>query len=192
MRIIGGKLKGNKLKSPGLHKTRPSNSKTREAIFDILGERVLDARCLDLFSGTGALGIEALSRGAKEVIFVERDKRNKKVILENLKTLGLVDRTKVMGMDVERALKRLNKENLKFDLLFADPPYIRGLAEKFLRNLAACDILFSCALVVIEHHKKEELPEQLSQLVLHRKKRYGHTLLSIYGINETVKKIHPF
>jgi len=180
MQIIGGKLKGAKLKLPGLRATRPSNNKIREAIFDILGGRVLDALCLDLFSGTGALGIEALSRGAKEVVFVERDRRNKKVILENLKTLGLADRGKVIGMDAERALKRLNKEGLKFDLLFADPPYLKGLAEKCLRNLAVCDILFSCALIIIEHHKKEELSEHLNQLVLRRRKKYGDTLLSIY------------
>ena len=180
MHIIGGKLKGAKLKLPGVRATRPSNNKIREAIFDILGGRVLDALCLDLFSGTGALGIEALSRGAKEVIFVERDKRNKKVILENLKTLGLADGGKVIGMDAERALKRLSKEGFKFDLIFADPPYLKGLAEKCLRNLAGCDILFSCALVVIEHHKKEELPEQLNRLVLHRRKKYGDTLLSVY------------
>jgi 16S rRNA (guanine(966)-N(2))-methyltransferase RsmD len=195
MRIISGRLKGRILKLP--RGIRATSDKVRKALFDILGERVVNSEVLDLFAGSGSLGIEALSRGAKSVIFVEKDRRCLEKIKENLSVIGLLPARRlpaskagtsrgyrVMELDIFEAIKKLNRKTEKFDIIFLDPPYYKGMAKKSLQTLFQYDILKPNGLIVAEHYKKDELPQTLGELALARQERYGDTVLSFYSVTE--------
>ena len=190
MRIISGKLKGRIIKLP--RGIRATSDKVRKALFDILGERVVNSEVLDLFAGSGSLGIEAVSRGAESVIFVEKDTKCVEKIKENLSITGLAClpdgsqacRTgrgyRVIQLDVFEAIKKLSRETEKFDIIFLDPPYYKGMAKNSLQTLLQYDILKPNGLVVAEHYKKDELHHTLGELALVRQERYGDTILSFY------------
>ena len=125
MRIIGGEARGRVLKSREGNGTRPTDSQSREALFNILGERIVEANVLDLYAGTGAVGIEALSRGARSCTFVEQNALACRVIRDNLKLLGYGERTTVWNTGVRTALSRLVRNGAGFEFVFADPPFIR-------------------------------------------------------------------
>ena len=179
MRIIAGSLKGRRL-APVKGRLRPTAAKVREAVFNILGESVFKARVLDLFAGTGALGIEALSRGAREAVFVEDHPGALKVLRRNLEDLGLVDRSRVLPLPVAGALKKLALEGEKFGLVFLDPPYGGAAAAATLTALAAAAILAPSAWVVAEHSSRQSLPDAVGQLARRQLKRYGDTQVSFY------------
>lgn len=178
MRIISGSLKGRQLKFP--NGIRPTKNLVRKAIFDITGEVIKGGRVLELFSGSGAVGIEAFSYGAKEVVFVDNDFNCLKVIEENLKSLGIASYY-IFRMDSLDAIGFLAKKGLSFDFIFLDPPYNQGLAKNCLIKLETDDkILQHFGLAVIEHHKSEKLPQTQGSLMLYKDKSYGDTVLSIY------------
>jgi 16S rRNA (guanine(966)-N(2))-methyltransferase RsmD len=179
LRIIAGSLKGRPL-APVKGRMRPTAAKVREAVFNILGPAVLEARVLDLFAGTGALGIEALSRGAREAVLVEEDALVLRVLRRNLETLNLADRTKVLPLPVLKALKKLTAQGEKFDLAFLDPPYGGGVAAATLAALAAGELLLSGAWAVVEHSRRETLPESCGNLSLRELRRYGDTQVAFY------------
>ncbi len=183
MRIIAGSLKGRTL-APVKGRIRPTAAKVREAIFNIIGEAVREARVLDLFAGTGALGIEALSRGARDAVFVEEDTPALKVLRRNLETLGLEDRSRVLPLSVNAALKKLATQGEAFGLVFLDPPYGRDAAAATLRSLAASCLLQVRAWVVAEHSRRETLPEAIDSLALYRLRRYGDTQVAVYLTGE--------
>jgi 16S rRNA (guanine(966)-N(2))-methyltransferase RsmD len=159
---------------------RPTAAKVREAIFNILGDAVAEARVLDLFAGTGALGIEALSRGAKDAVFVEEDPGALQVLRRNLASLGLEDRALVLPLPVAAALKKLSARGGKFGLIFLDPPYGKGAGEATLKALAASRLLLPHARVVAEHSRREKLPEELDRLRREDLRRYGDTQVAFY------------
>ena len=176
MRIISGKYKGRLIKMPkGI---RPTQNKVRKALFDILGD-IKGLSFLELFAGSGAVGIEALSKGAKEVVFVEEDRRCVEQIKENLKLIGLLSYP-VMALDIAKALKNLAEKKKNFDIVFLDPPYYEGLAKKTLQTLGACDIVAPNGFVIVQHFKKDDLPEASGDLVLFKQAKYGDTVLSFY------------
>ncbi len=184
MRIITGKYKGRVIQMPA--GIRPTQDKVRKALFDILQD-TSGLSFLELFAGSGAVGIEALSQGAQEVLFVEQDSRRAEKIKHNLSVLGL-SAYRVLGMDVLRAIKQLKQENKKFDIIFLDPPYYKGpnslaesLTKKTLQTLSDYDILSADGFVITQHFKKDNLPDALGVLTLFRQSRYGDTLLSFYG-----------
>jgi len=179
VRIIAGSLKGRRL-APVKGRIRPTAAKVREAVFSILGESVFEARVLDLFAGTGALGIEALSRGAREAIFVEDHPGALKVLRRNLEDLGLVDRSRVLPLPVAGALKKLAARGENFGLVFLDPPYGGEVAAATLTALAAAEILTPAAWVVAEHSSHQSLPDTVGQLARQQLKRYGDTQVSFY------------
>ena len=158
MRIIAGDLKGRVL-APVQGRTRPTAARVREAIFNILGPAVPEAQVLDLFAGTGALGIEALSRGAAQAVFVEDHPEALKALRRNLETLGLPDRSQVLPLPVAAALRKLAARGERFDLVFLDPPYGGGAAAATLGALAGSSLLLPEAWVVAEHSRRETLPE---------------------------------
>uniref|UniRef100_A0A7C3YS90 16S rRNA (Guanine(966)-N(2))-methyltransferase RsmD n=1 Tax=candidate division WOR-3 bacterium TaxID=2052148 RepID=A0A7C3YS90_UNCW3 len=168
MFITGGELKGKRLKYPK-GKIRPTERMVKLAIFSALGEKVKGSRVLDLFSGPGAMGIEALSRGAQEVYFVESDKRNFSCLLENIKGLK---GCQPIRRDVFKALPSLKGE--KFDLIFLDPPYCQGIVERVIENIVRLDLLTDEGIIVAEHHKKEEMKLPLA-LKIAKNKVYGET-----------------
>lgn len=169
-------------------RVRPTAAKVREAIFNILGPAVAGARVLDLFAGTGALGLEALSRGAKEAVFVEEQGAALAVLGRNLEALDLKDRTKVMALPVQAALKKLAAQEGKFGLAFLDPPYGRDLAEATLKGLETRGLLQPEAWVVAEYSRRETLPEVINRLQLQKVRRYGDTQVAFYICRENAEK----
>ena len=181
MRITGGSLRGRVLRAPIGKATRPTSSKVREAVFNIVSDRIADARVLDLFAGSGALGIEALSRGAPFAAFVESSPAAVSAILQNLEELELDDRAQVIRGSVESALERLSAAGEKFGLVFADPPYAGRTAEETLSAVAASGVLAPGSIVIVEHTKRQELGGEFGSLSLTLSRRYGDTMVSMYA-----------
>jgi 16S rRNA (guanine966-N2)-methyltransferase len=183
MRIIAGEFKGRRLAAVK-GRIRPTSDRVREAIFSVLGAAVAEARVLDLFAGTGALSLEALSRGAKHAVLVEDHPTALNILRQNIQTLGLESRTRVLSIPVFGAVKKLAAQGEQFSLVFLDPPYERGLALKTLVALQDADLLLSAARIVAEHSQRETLPELVGRLQLSQSRRYGDTQVTFYDIRE--------
>jgi 16S rRNA (guanine966-N2)-methyltransferase len=180
MRIIAGEFKGRRLAAVK-GRIRPTSDKVREAVFSILGAAVAEARVLDLFAGTGALSLEALSRGARDAVLVEDQAVALEVLRRNLEALGVAERVRIIPLSVQKALKKLAARGEKFDLVFLDPPYGRGLAGTTLAALEGSGLLAPEAQVVAEHSHRETLPERLGWLELSQSRRYGDTQVAFYS-----------
>jgi len=180
MRIVAGKNKGNILKSPKDLPVRPTSEKVREALFDILGTSVEETCFLDLFAGTGAVGIEALSRGAKKAIFIEKEQKCIKIIKDNLKKTENSQNALVYKIDFLSGLKLLARKKFLLDYIFLDPPYNRGLVNISLLEISKLPILRHNGLVIAQHYKKEKVMENLNNLSLYDQRRYGECYLSFY------------
>ena len=175
MRIITGSARGCRLKTPkGAEVTRPTADRVKESLFNILGQMVAGRKVLDIFAGTGNLGLEALSRGAESAVFV--DKATAKLITENLQLTRLQEKGIVRSGDVFAELSRQAAGKAEFSLIFCDPPYHRGLWQQALRQIDASDgLMAENGILVVEHGAEEnEIPE-LSRLQLVHNRRYGHT-----------------
>jgi 16S rRNA (guanine966-N2)-methyltransferase len=178
LRVIAGELKGRKLSTAAGLGTRPTAERTREAIFSILGPAVHHAHVLDLFAGTGAYGIEALSRGAASAVFIEVDRKACAVLTGNIQTCGMAAKARVLRWDASRNLSCLRNHEPRFQLVFMDPPYGRNLVEPALSHLHQTRCVTDGALLVIEHDKDDPLPEPAMLYRLHDQRRYGRTLVS--------------
>ena len=178
LRVIAGELKGRRLRTrPGL-RTRPTAERTREAIFSILGPAVRHAHVLDLFAGTGAFGIEALSRGAASALFIEVDRAACTLLVGNLQACGLTATTRVLRWDAARNLNCLRNHEPRFQLIFMDPPYGRDLIAPALAHLHHAGCIADGAQLVIEHGANDLLPEPAIPYRLLTQRRYGKTLVS--------------
>jgi 16S rRNA (guanine966-N2)-methyltransferase len=178
MRVIGGTARGRTLAAPKGERTRPTSDLVRGALFNVLEN--LDVgweRVLDLFAGSGALGIEALSRGAGWADFVEEDAGAVAAIRQNLAATGLGARAGVHRQDVFQSLRTLRGP---YDIILADPPYALAALPRFLEALAESELVGPGTAVVVEHARRRPLPEAFAGLVLAKQKRHGDTLLSIY------------
>jgi len=180
VRLSGGTARGRHLRARGSRGVRPTAGRVTDALFNSLGPRVADARVLDLFAGTGRLGMEALSRGAREAVFVERDPRNAAAIKENLETVGLGPRAQVRRGNALTAVVSLAAEGRRFDLIILDPPYGRGLARETLGRVAATTVLAEGGLAIAEGHWRDD-PGQVPGLECVRALRYGETAVWIYA-----------
>lgn len=178
MRVIGGEAKGRRLFSVPGQTTRPITDRVKEALFDILAERVQRARFLDLFAGTGGVGIEALSRGAQEAVFVERDARALATLRRNLAVTQLANRAQVVRSDVFKFIASYRGK--PFDIIYVAPPQYQGLWAKTLQALDNSLLLAPEALVIAQIHPKEYNALNLCQLTLSDQRRYGSTLLCFY------------
>ncbi len=160
LRVIGGESRGRRLKAPRGLATRPTLARIRESIFSRLAARmdISGLKVLDLFAGTGSLGIEALSRGAATVTFVDNARAATSVIEHNLEQLGLKDRGRILESDVYCALSRLSDEGEKFDLIFLDPPYARGFGDKVMADLVGKGLLKNDSWIATEVSKREHAP----------------------------------
>jgi 16S rRNA (guanine966-N2)-methyltransferase len=179
MRITGGSYRSRPLKAPKGSLTRPTSDRVREALFSILGPRAGAESVLDLYAGTGALGLEALSRGASSVVFVERSKEALAALHANVESLGAQSQVRVLASSVERAAVRLERE--RFDLVFADPPYAdikSGLAKSALEALFV-PLLEHEGMLVVEHASRDP-PPVLAGLTLDDSRAYGDTALGFY------------
>ena len=186
MRIIAGKFRGRKLKSPPSLQTRPTSDRLRETLFNILAPRIEGARLLDLCAGTGAVGIEALSRGAAHLTFVDRSRKMCALIEQNLDSLQIeYDKIEIIAADAFEYLQGyLRKEKRQFDTVFFDPPYeaYYEVALNFIGNHCS-QILTAAAVVIIEHHKKRVLADQFNALNRYRELKQGDSVLSFYRVN---------
>jgi 16S rRNA (guanine966-N2)-methyltransferase len=184
VRVIAGILGGRRLQAPRGRDTRPTSDRVRESLFMAL-EPLQGQRVVDLFAGSGALGIEALSRGAVRADFVEREAAARRVLEENLEALGLVDRGRVWALELPRGLDRLRGELAQADLVLADPPYGGGPAREVVDALGRQGIMKAGARLVLEHHAKDEVPDSSGRLARVRARRYGETMVSTYLVAET-------
>ena len=178
MRIISGTSRGRKLVTPKGHSLRPTSDRVKESIFSILGEEVEGKFVLDLFAGTGNLGIEALSRGAKKAIFVEKGRQALRLIQRNVAQVGLEGQVEIIPRDANRAIGILKGKGEIFDLILMDPPYEKGLIKRTLIKLNSHPIYHTDSILVIEHDRREPLPDLLEGWNLVRERRLGDTVIS--------------
>ncbi|MBI1883048.1 MAG: 16S rRNA (guanine(966)-N(2))-methyltransferase RsmD [Chlamydiae bacterium] len=180
MRIIAGLAKGRLFKTvPGLD-VRPTADRVRESIFNILGPRMEGSRVLDLFAGSGALGLESLSRGASSAIFIEKSKRAARVIEKNIVDLGF-ESARVMTLDVFRSMSILSKKEERFDFVFADPPY-RLFDESWIFEVwkVVQSLLEREGIFILEHPSRWTPPQKVGNLVLKDSRKYGQTQISFF------------
>ena len=186
MRITGGAARGRSLRAPRGLRVRPTADKVRGAIFNVLAARTdIDGqRWLDLFSGSGALGLDALSRGAAHVTFVDESRESCRFTLQNLERASFAERAEVLRLALPQALRRLAREVARYDGAFVDPPYRRGLAAETLAELGQSGLLVSGAWVVAEHAVEESLGERYGALIRADRRRYGSTGITLYVMEE--------
>jgi 16S rRNA (guanine(966)-N(2))-methyltransferase RsmD len=181
MRIIAGEFRGRILKAPHGLTVRPTGDRARETLFDILGPRVVGTRFLDLFAGTGAVGLEALSRGAAEAVFVENHPPALTALRANVEALGLGGRVRVLAGDWRAMLRILAREGSRFDIAFADPPYDTDLGDACLRSPEAGAMLKSGGLAILEQRRSTPPPEAPPGFRMSRSRRAGESLFSFYA-----------
>lgn len=180
MRIIAGRLRGLHLSAAPGTQTRPTQDRVREALFSILGARTQQARVLDLFAGAGMLGVEALSRGAFEAVFVESGRQPLMVLRQNIE-ITKEPLCLILPIPVDRALTQLGKNGKTFDLIFMDPPYGLGLVPRTLEGLVKHRLVAPGGCVVTEHETRFKSPREVGNLMRTDQRRYGDTTLSIYA-----------
>ena len=187
MRITGGTAKGHPLIGPksGCKGIRPTSDRVREALFNILAADIPGSTVLDLYAGTGALGIEAMSRDAEAAIFVDQSRQALELIHANLSNCFPSPNASLIQLNLSQAdsIRRLQKKlpaTLRFDLIFLDPPYEKKLAENTLQMVESSSLIQNNGLVIVEERKGEQLPEQCGRLELFDQRRYGETGLWFY------------
>lgn len=187
MRVISGSARGRKLKSPKSSETRPIMDRVKTALFDILAPEIMGMRVLDLFAGTGAVGIEALSRGAASATFIERSPEAWRLVRENLMLTNLSDRAEVIRADAFAYLQQAATSGRRFDLVYVAPPQYVNMAVQALTQLDAEPLTEPDGLVIVQIHPQERA--ELDVLMLKRlrrydERRYGSTLLLFYTHDE--------
>ena len=180
MRVVAGERKGMPLKAVDGTTTRPTTDKVKESIFSMIGPFFNGGIVVDLFAGSGGLGIEALSRGADRAIFVEKDSRAYGVLKENIKKCRYEDVSELYRNDATRAVKALVKRDIVIDLLFLDPPYHKVEYYNLVQTLVDAEKLSTDAIVLCEHAKEVALPENYGPFELVRQETYSSTIISIY------------
>lgn len=177
MRIIAGEYKGRRLESPTDNSVRPTTDKVKEALFSILNERIWGSRVLDLFSGTGNLGIEALSRGAGECVFCDISRDSLRLIKANIAHCKAQEGARVVPGDFRKTLMNLDGQ---FDIILLDPPYDKGFLEPAFDLIRQQNLLAEDGVIVAEHRREEELADEIHGFIKEKERRYGIIKLTIY------------
>lgn len=180
LRIISGERKGHIIKTVAGNRTRPTTDKVKESLFNILQSKLPGAYVLDLFSGTGNLGLESLSRGAEHAVFVEKNQAALPVLHENCHVLGYDEYIDILPYDVKRATTFLSEKNHDFDLVFMDPPYNRGLEVPTIQALDEGNLVKDTGIIVVEHLLLDELPQYTGNFSKYDLRKYGNTAISFY------------
>jgi len=181
LRVTGGKFRGRKIRAPKGLATRPVLARVREALFNVLGN-IEGFRMLDLYAGTGAIGIEALSRGAESVIFVDSGFRQCRIIRENLAAIGLS--SEILHLDVIRAVGKLRSTGHQFELIFADPPYEQGLGVKTLHAVYKKGLLAGDGIMALTLRHDEDVPGIIGSWNQVFNRRYGDSRLVLYAAKQ--------
>lgn len=184
MRVIAGSARGIRLKMvPGKH-VRPTSDRMKETLFQVIGPMFDGGWALDLFAGTGSLGIEALSRGCDRVVFVDRSRASVNTIKENLRKTGFVELSEVHREDARNALRKLARRGIRFRLIFLDPPYRENLLAPILEKISSCSLLREDGIVVAEHSVREPPPERMGTLKAYRRMSFGDAAITLYAPQE--------
>lgn len=186
MRIISGKARGHALKAPKGLNTRPTTDRVKESIFNIIQSRLNESVVIDLFSGSGNLGIESLSRNANKAYFVDNNINSINSINENLKKTSLIDSSVVYQMDVIAAIEKIANQNIKADIIFLDPPYSKNLVTPILEKIFCSEILHLDGIIIVEHRKTDEVPSNINGLQKYRTKKYGDIAVSFYELRKEI------
>ncbi|MCM3713081.1 16S rRNA (guanine(966)-N(2))-methyltransferase RsmD [Alkalihalobacillus oceani] len=181
MRVISGNKKGLPLKAVPGSSTRPTTDKVKESIFNMIGPYFTEGRALDLYAGSGGLGIEALSRGVEQAIFVDQNRKAVEVVKQNLADCELTDRAEVYRNEASRALKALLKRKLTFSHVFLDPPYAKQNLVNEIRILQDFGLLGPACTIICEHDRAVELPDCIGDVNKQRSETYGDTTITIYN-----------
>lgn len=188
MRVIAGQAKGKRLQAPPGMNTRPITDMIKEALFNVLGDEVRDSLFLDLFAGSGSVGIEALSRGAKQVVFIDNSAAAVGIIKNNISNCGFGEGFTVYRNDVFKALTLLDQRRTKFDLIYVDPPFtIEKIFDQIIRALDQVSILKQHGRIILRTQRKKQLTAQLNYLEEYRINNYGESALHYYRMYEEVK-----
>ncbi len=181
MRIVAGTARGRPLLGPrGQGPIRPTADRVRETLFNILGQWMDGVRVLDLYAGTGALALEAVSRGAEHAVLVDQDREAIGLCRDNARTLGFTEKVEILQQPVARATESLGRAGRQFDLVFADPPYAARVVSDILERVLQNKLLAEEGTVVIEHDRREEAPESFESLTRFDQRKFGDTLVSMY------------
>jgi len=190
MRIIGGDAKGRRIYSPKKNKIRPTSDGIKESLFNILQE-VSEKSFLDLFAGCGNVGLEALSRGAAKVVFVEKNPVMVNAIKRNLLELGINNKYQILETEVAKGIKKLQSKSERFDFLFADPPYEKGFVRDIFQYLGDGEMISSQGVLIVQHSVRENIPKtHTGAFMLSDQRRYGDTLISFFKRMEREKGTH--
>jgi 16S rRNA (guanine966-N2)-methyltransferase len=189
VRVVSGEARSLRLHSVPGDTTRPITDRVKTALFNILMRRIEDAYFLDLFAGTGAVGIEALSRGAREAVFVEREERAASIIRRNLQGTGLADRARLVRKDVFKFIASYQGD--QFDIVYVAPPQYRGLWARTLQALDMSSLIAPAGLAIAQIYPKEYEPLALTHLVLSDQRKYGSTLLCFYRWSGSIAAEDP-
>lgn len=182
LRVISGKARGLKLDSPKNQDVRPTTDRVKESLFNIINPYIRESNILDLFAGTGSLGIECLSRGAKNCVFVDKSKDSINIIKSNVKKARVENESTILNVDFKDAVKRLSNQNQKFDVIFMDPPYYENMFIECLKIIDELNLLYEDGIIVVEHDTKDLFDESIGNLVKSRDKKYGNTTLTFYKL----------
>ncbi|MGL4797372.1 MAG: 16S rRNA (guanine(966)-N(2))-methyltransferase RsmD [Paraclostridium sp.] len=184
MRVISGKVRGLKLNAPKSDDVRPTTDRVKESLFNIINGYIIDSQILDLFAGTGSLGIECLSRGASKCVFVDASKSSIDIVKSNIKKARVDSESEVMNIDCKSAIDKLKARNEKFDVIFMDPPYYENLFVNSLEKISESKLLKEDGIIVVEHDTKEKLPDCVGELIKQKSKKYGNTTLTFYVVED--------
>ena len=184
MRIGAGSAKGRELKGPkDASRIRPTADRVRQTIFNVLGQWFEGQQILDLYAGTGAFGLEAISRGAVRATLVDRDKEALELCRLNAQSVGFAPQVEILGLPVEKAVAQLGRAQARFDVVFADPPYAAKGVETLLEQVGPQGLLQPEGILVIEHDKREPAPEQHAGFTRVDERRFGDTLVTFYRLS---------
>ena len=178
MRIITGKARGLKLTTPKNMDVRPTSDRVKESLFNIIGTKIVGTHVLDLFAGTGNLGLEAWSRGAEKVVFIDESQASLQLVRSNIAKAKAEKETTVIKGNAVKEIADLAARGERFDFIFCDPPYNKGLPAQIIEQVAKYDIVISGGYLIVEHSQHESLSELPLKLEIIRSEKYGETLIS--------------
>ncbi|HJQ67682.1 MAG TPA: 16S rRNA (guanine(966)-N(2))-methyltransferase RsmD [Blastocatellia bacterium] len=181
MRVIGGQYRGRRLRAPHGDQVRPTSDRLRETLFNIIAPRVEGCRFLDICAGSGAIGIEALSRGAASATFIDKSRRASAIIESNLASLSITSNATVINRDALQALKRLSADAAQFDIIFFDPPYASEIYSQVMGELASGLLLDPEGVVITEHRAKRPPAAEYGELKMYREVKQGESALAFYA-----------
>jgi len=182
MKVISGTLKGRNIEGYNIDGTRPTMDRVKESLFGMIQDYIKGSIVLDLFAGSGQLGIEAISNGAKLCYFIDNNNEVIKTLNKNISNLKIKDNSKIILSDWKKFLNDSANSNIKFNLIFIDPPYDYDVYEKILEKVSSLNLLNSNGLIILEHHNLN-LKNKYNNLTLYKQKKYGNKSVNIYKID---------